>query len=236
MALRDLISIQGLFPDIEHADDEGLLAYGGCLEPEYLIEAYGHGIFPWFSEGDPILWWSPNPRMVLFPAELKISKSLRSRLNRGEFTLSADRAFAEVIRECAAVARGDDKGTWITTEMIEAYERLHVLGIAHSIEAWKDGELAGGLYGIAIGRMFFGESMFHRRTDASKAALAHLCQIMIDHDFALIDAQLHTTHLESLGARLIPRGDYLDILGRNINREGIYNSWSELYSDLKLRI
>ena len=185
------------FPDPECALDEpnGLLAAGGDLEPRRLLHAYRRGIFPWFSEGQPILWWSPDPRAVLWPDALKVGRSLRRTLRRGTFTITGDTAFDRVVRECAAPRAGRD-GTWITPRMAAAYGRLHRAGHAHSIECWRGADLAGGLYGIAIGRVFFGESMFSRASDASKAALAHLCTL----GFGLIDCQLPNPHLARLGA------------------------------------
>ena len=190
------------FPDVEQALEypNGLLAAGGDLTPERLLCAYRRGIFPWFSEGQPVLWWTPDPRAVLFPGNLRISRSLRKTLRRGHFALSADHAFSEVIRHCA-MPRATERSTWITGEMIGAYRRLHVLGHARSIETWWDGELVGGLYGVAMGRVFFGESMFSRARDASKAALVGLCAL----GYWLIDCQLPSKHLARLGAVDMPR-------------------------------
>ena len=194
------------FPPVESAlrRPNGLLCAGGDLSPERLLEAYRHGIFPWFSEGEPILWWSPDPRMVLFPAELKISRSLARTLRHGHYEVRLDTAFPAAIRECSLPRPGQD-GTWITPEMQQAYVRLHELGHAHCVETWIDGELAGGLYGLALGRAFYGESMFSRVTDASKIALAHLARYLEHRGFAVIDCQMKTAHLVSLGAREIRR-------------------------------
>lgn len=194
------------FPPVESAlrRPNGLLCAGGDLSPERLVDAYRHGIFPWFSEGEPILWWSPDPRMVLIPQELKISRSLARTLRRGHYEIRLDTAFPAVIRECSLPRPGQD-GTWITAEMQQAYDRLHELGYAHSVETWIDGQLAGGLYGMAIGRTFYGESMFSRVTDASKIALAHLARHLERMGFAVIDCQMKTAHLVSLGAREIRR-------------------------------
>lgn len=199
----------GPFPPVEHAlrEPNGLLAAGGDLSPPRLLDAYRHGIFPWFSAGEPILWWSPDPRMVLLPAELKISRSLARRLRRQEFEVRLDTAFADVMRACAEPRAGGN-GTWITSEMRTAYGRLHELGYAHSVESWVDGQLVGGLYGVAMGRMFYGESMFARKTDASKVALAHLARHVERRGFGMIDCQMSTSHLASLGAREIPRARF----------------------------
>lgn len=198
------------FPPVERAlaEPNGLLAIGGCLDPGWLLEAYRRGIFPWFSPGQPILWWSPDPRMVLFPERLVVARSLRKVIRQGVYSVTLDRAFGAVIRACAE-PRDADGGTWITTDMIEAYTRLHELGHAHSVEAWYDGELAGGLYGVALGRVFFGESMFFRRTDASKVAFVHLVRQLHSWGFTLIDCQMTTGHLRRFGAAGIPRADFV---------------------------
>ena len=198
-------------PALAMNEPDGLLAAGGDLSPERLLNAYRHGIFPWFSAGQPILWWSPNPRAVLLPEELKISRSLRKRLRQGEMQVTLNRAFAEVINHCSEDRPGQD-GTWITDEMQAAYRQLHRLGYAHSVESWQGGELVGGLYGIAIGRVFFGESMFTRRTDASKVAFAHLVRQLDAWGFPLIDCQVSSAHLSSLGARTLPRAEFLALL------------------------
>ena len=181
------------FPPLSKAlkDPDGLLAAGGDLSPRRLLNAYQHGIFPWYSEGEPILWWSPDPRCVLFPDKLKVSRSLRKTLNKKLFEVRMDTAFAEVMSACAE-PRPDQSGTWITFDMFQAYVQMHELGYAHSVECWQDGELVGGLYGMAIGKVFFGESMFSRVSDASKVALYHLCQHLKTHGFELIDSQVHT--------------------------------------------
>lgn len=201
------------FPPLETAmrEPNGLLAAGGRLEPAWLLAAYRQGIFPWYSAGDPILWWSPDPRMVLLPASFKLSRSLRRTLRRGEFEVRCDTAFAAVMSACAA-PREAGAGTWITPQMHAAYCRMHELGWAHSVEAWVGDELLGGLYGMAIGRVFFGESMFARRTDASKVALAHLVRDLERRDFRVIDCQMKTSHLASLGAHEIARSDFVALL------------------------
>lgn len=197
------------FPPIEKAlkSPNGLLCAGGDLSPRRLLDAYAHGIFPWFSEGDPILWWSPDPRMVLFPDELKVSRSLRKTVARGAYETRFDTAFRDVIDECAA-PRDGQAGTWIVPEMIAAYSVLHDMGYVHSVESWRDGELVGGLYGMALGKVFFGESMFARAPDASKVALVKLVERLRERGFRLIDCQQATSHLASLGAREIPRREF----------------------------
>lgn len=206
------------FPPVTRAlrSPNGLLAAGGDLSAARLLEAYRHGIFPWFGAGEPILWWSPDPRMVLIPREFRVSHSLRKTLRNGRYEVRVDSAFEQVMRACAA-PRPDQHGTWIQEEMVAAYCELHRLGHAHSVETWMGDELAGGLYGIGIGRMFYGESMFSRRTDASKIALAHLCAQLGRWNFGMIDCQMNTPHLASLGAREIPRSDFVARLQDLIN-------------------
>ena len=198
-------------PDVDYAmiQPNGLLAVGGDLSPARLLHAYQRGIFPWFSDGQPILWWAPDPRAVLFPGALKITRSLRKTLRREKFQVTFDRAFLEVIRSCAA-PRAHQNDTWITGDMIAAYCALHQRGFAHSVECWEDGELAGGLYGVGIGKIFFGESMFSRSSDASKVALAKLCE----SGYELIDCQLPSDHLKRLGATDLPRGQFMGLLRR----------------------
>lgn len=198
------------FPPVGAAlkEPNGLLAAGGDLSPQRLLAAYRRGIFPWYGMGEPILWWSPDPRMVLFPSELKISRSLAKTLRNGSFEVRLDTAFARVMRACAEPRPAQD-GTWITPEMQAAYLGLHELGHAHSVESWQEGRLSGGLYGVAIGRVFYGESMFARATDASKVALAHLCRYLERKGFAVIDCQMVTSHLASLGARTVPRSEFV---------------------------
>jgi leucyl/phenylalanyl-tRNA--protein transferase len=215
------------FPPVERAlaEPNGLLAAGGGLSVPRLIDAYQRGIFPWFSDGDPVLWWSPDPRMVLTPDELKVSRSLARRLRKGGFELTADTSFATVVRECAAPRR-DQSGTWLVPAMQRAYLALHEAGVAHSIEVWMDGELAGGVYGVALGRMFFGESMFSRRTDGSKLALVALARRMRDWDMPLIDCQLATDHLASLGARPMPRREFTRIVRELVQRPATPARWT----------
>ena len=205
-----------VFPPLESALEEpnGLLAAGGDLSPQRLVSAYARGIFPWYSADEPILWWSPDPRMVLFPDEIAISRSLAKTLRNRDYEVRLDTAFADVVTACATSPRDGQAGTWITAEMQAAYRRLHELGFAHSVETWIDGRLAGGLYGVAIGRAFYGESMFARVTDASKIALAHLGVQLRRLGFGIIDCQMETAHLASLGARPIPRREFRALLDR----------------------
>lgn len=200
------------FPQEAESRESGLLAAGGDLSPQRLILAYSRGIFPWYDEGTPILWWSPDPRCVLFPAELHIPRSLGKSLRRNQFAVSFNTAFEAVIRNCAAAPRPGQHGTWLLPEMIEAYIALHRLGVAHSVEVRAGGELVGGLYGVALGRVFFGESMFHTRPDASKAAVAALVRRLREKDFVLLDCQQTTPHMVRLGAREIPRAEFLALV------------------------
>lgn len=202
-----------LFPPPEAALERpnGLLAAGGDLSPERVLAAYRHGIFPWYEDGQPILWWSPDPRTVIFPAELHLSRRFRRDLRRRPFTASFDTDFAAVVRGCAR-AEDPEAGTWITADMMAAYQALHELGRAHSVEVWQEDQLAGGLYGVALGRAFFAESMFSRASNASKAALAHLAAMLGANGFRFIDCQLHSAHLARLGARDLPRGEFLGLL------------------------
>ena len=205
------LGAESAFPPLATAltDPNGLLAAGGDLSPQRLLAAYRQGIFPWYSTGEPILWWSPDPRMVLFPGELKISLSLAKTLRNANYEVRLDTAFADVIRDCARKPRQGQSGTWITDEIQAAYCEMHELGHAHSVETWIDGSLAGGLYGMAIGHAFYGESMFSNVRDASKIALAHLCAHLKQRGFGIIDCQMETTHLASLGARPISRRDFV---------------------------
>lgn len=198
-----------VFPPPDYADASGLLAVGGDLSSERLLEAYRIGIFPWYADDQPILWWSPDPRLVLRLDEFKVSRSLGKTLRKGVFKVTLDRAFEEVIRACASAPRQGQRGTWITREMQEAYIELHGLGYAHSVETWLGDELAGGLYGVALGKAFFGESMFHRRTDASKVAIAVLVDKLKAWQFHFIDAQMTTEHLKRFGAAEMPRRIFL---------------------------
>jgi leucyl/phenylalanyl-tRNA--protein transferase len=214
------------FPPVELAlrDPNGLLAAGGDLSPERLIDAYRRGIFPWFGDDDPLLWWSPDPRMVLPAGELRISRSLRRAVRSGRFHVTLDTAFTEVVAGCAE-PRPEQDGTWITPDMIDAYARLAALGFAHSVEAWADGRLAGGLYGVAIGRMFFGESMFTRVTDASKVAFVQLVWQLERWGIPLIDCQVSTHHLASLGAREVSRADFVREVRRLVRQPALPAPW-----------
>ena len=204
-----------VFPPVDGAED-GLVAVGGDLSTERLVLAYSQGLFPWYEEGQPILWHSPDPRLVLLPSELVVSRSLRKLFARNEFEIRLDGAFEAVIRGCAETPRKNDPGTWITSEMTGAYQRLHDEGYAHAIETWSDGELVGGLYGVNIGRVFFGESMFSVRPDASKVALVKLVTICRQLGIELIDCQIASTHLASLGSRQISRHESCNLLRRYV--------------------
>ena len=202
-----------LFPDVTLAEEDGLLAVGGDLSTKRLLLAYQNGIFPWYNDDTPILWYSPHERLVLFPGELKISKSMRQILRSGKFTVTYDQCFEKVIEACSAVKREGQDGTWITNDMQNAYIRLHHEGHAHSVEVWEQGDLVGGLYGVQIGSIFCGESMFSMVSNASKTALISLCN---SGDYTLIDCQVHTEHLESMGARMISRKEYMEMLQNNV--------------------
>ena len=215
------------FPPVSKAlkSPNGLLCAGGDLSAQRIVEAYSRGIFPWYSEGDPILWWSPDPRMVLFPEELKVSRSLRKSVARGAYETRVDTAFRDVIEACAAPRDGQG-GTWIVPEMVEAYVRLHELGFAHSVESWQDGLLVGGLYGMALGKAFFGESMFTRAPDASKVALVSLVERLREGAFRVIDCQQATSHLASLGAREIPRKAFAQLVQESLQYQPIGTRWT----------
>ena len=214
------------FPPVETAlrEPNGLLAMGGDLSPERLLDAYRHGIFPWFNPGEPILWWSPDPRMVLVPGEIRVSRSLAKRIRNAGFEVRLDTAFIDVMRACAEPREGAG-GTWISPAMIAAYTRLHQAGYAHSVETWHDGRLVGGLYGVSIGRMFYGESMFSREPDASKVALVRLTRQLQQWEFGLIDCQMETAHLASLGARTMPRATFTVRLAELVNLPHLPGPW-----------
>jgi len=232
-----MISLQWLapestadFPDVKTALDEpeGLLAAGGDLSTTRLIRAYQKGIFPWYSTGEPILWWAPDPRFVLPPEHIKVSRSLAKNLRNSPFEIRMDTAFEQVISICAEQPRKDQPGTWITDAMREAYIELHRAGHAHCVECWHGDKLVGGLYGVHSGQVFCGESMFSRESNASKIALVHLCRFLQHHDFKLIDSQVYTEHLERLGARMISRNQYIEIL-QQPNSINMPNNWGELF-------
>ena len=206
----------GDFPPVSRAllEPDGLLAVGGTLTTQRLISAYERGVFPWYAEGQPVLWWSPDPRAVLYPAELRVSRSLRKRMRNAGLETRVDTAFPAVIRQCAEPRQSGD-GTWLTSDMIAAYTELHTLGLAHSVESWRDGELLGGLYGVRLGRVFFGESMFSRTADASKIALVRLIDEARARGIVVIDCQIASPHLQSLGSRSIPRADFIALIAQH---------------------
>lgn len=215
-----------VFPSPDEADEDGLLAVGGDLTPERLLLAYSQGIFPWPHEGLPMLWFSPDPRMVLDVDELRVQRSLRQVINKGRFEVRLDTAFADVVAGCKSVPRAGQAGTWITNGMRRAYERLFDLGFAHSAEAWLDGELVGGLYGVSLGRAFFGESMFAKQPDASKVAFVAMVEQLKRWEFHFVDAQVHTPHLERFGAKLIPRSEYLQRLEKAMQQPAKRGPWT----------
>jgi leucyl/phenylalanyl-tRNA--protein transferase len=209
------------FPPVSSASPEGIVAVGGNLSPGVLLSAYRQGIFPWFSEGDPILWWSPDPRCVLFPGELHVSRSMQKLLRKNRFRVSLDTGFSSVIDGCRTAPRRGQRGTWITGAMRDAYVELHELGFAHSVEVWDGGMLCGGMYGVSLGSCFFGESMFSRVENASKIALIQLFRLM-----ELLDCQVHSPHLESLGARQIPRHEFMDLLHGCLEHRTLRGNWT----------
>lgn len=218
------------FPPPEQANKDGVLAMGGDLSTELLIDAYTHGIFPWYDPAGPILWHSPNPRMLLFPENLHVSKSMKKVLRAKEFQLSCDREFKQVMEICGAIPRSGQQGTWIDDKMIEAYTKLHQKGIAHSVEVWQENKLVGGLYGIALGKAFFGESMFSKVSNASKTALILLTQGLQKKGFLFIDCQVYTPHLESMGAELYPRRFFLEKLQEALKKPALpVEEWYSLF-------
>ena len=220
------------FPNPELANEDGILAVGGDLSVERLLLAYQIGLFPWFNPEDPILWWSPDPRFVLFPSELKIAKSMRSYFNQRKFEVTFDKDFEKVIRACKDQYRGGQiGGTWISEDMVEAYCDLHKAGFAHSVEVWKEDDLVGGLYGVSIGKVFFGESMFAKENNASKVGFIALVRVLESLGFKLIDCQQETAHLKSLGGRSIKRSDFLTFLEENKEEKTIRGSWSGIVDD-----
>jgi leucyl/phenylalanyl-tRNA--protein transferase len=219
------------FPNVEESTEEGIVAVGGDLSLERLILAYSKGIFPWYSDESPILWWSPDPRFVLFPSQLKISKSMRPLFNQNKFQVTFDKYFDEVIKNCQKINREDQPGTWITSDMMQAYIRLHKKGYAHSVEVWLGKELVGGLYGVSLGKVFFGESMFSKVSNASKFGFITLVEHLKQKGFHLIDCQQETKHLESLGAAAIKRKDFIEILKKNEIEETYLGSWENYFKD-----
>ncbi len=200
------------FPDVAAANEDGLLQIGGLVSAEKVLEAYRLGVFPWYSEEDPVLWWSPDPRFVLFPEELHVSRSMSKVFRQTQFQFKTDSAFEQVIENCKNIRRKEQDGTWITEAMTDAYTKLHYMGYAHSAETWKDGELVGGMYGVKIGRVFFGESMFSKETNASKFAFISYVQQLRQAGIGLIDCQVYTSHVESLGGRLLERRKFVQLL------------------------
>lgn len=230
------ISSAHVFPDPELADPSGILAVGGDLSPQRLLLAYRMGIFPWFNEGEPIVWWSPDPRMVLYPQEVHVSHSMKKALREKIFTITFDTDFEAVITRCKQQIRPGQKGTWITQEILEAYLRLHEMGYAHSVEVWKGGALAGGLYGVSLGSFFVGESMFSKVTNASKAGFILLAKTLQHLHFRMLDCQLHTPHLASLGAREISRKQYREELSECLRRKTLRGNWGKMCEGLKFEV
>lgn len=221
------LSTRLAFPPAEMSEENGLLAVGGDLSPERLVLAYRQGIFPWYAKGEPILWWSPDPRFVLYPEKLKVSRSMRQTLKKDLFAVTYDRDFRAVMAGCRE-RREKGNGTWITDGMFEAYGSLHEAGIAHSVEVWMGDDLAGGLYGVSLGRCFFGESMFTRVSNASKAGFIALARTLRRLGFVLIDCQVYTDHLLSLGAEMIPRPAFLDILKGAVQGQTFQGNWNRM--------
>ena len=220
------------FPHPELANEDGILAIGGDLSPQRLIRAYSIGLFPWFNPEDPILWWSPDPRFVVFPSELKVAKSMRPYFNQQKYQLTFDTDFEGVIRACQnAYRKGQSGGTWISESMISAYSKLHQKGFAHSVEVWDEDQLVGGLYGVSLGKIFFGESMFSLKSNASKFGFISLVRKLEEQGFWLIDCQQHTAHLESLGGRAIPRTTFLEFMRKNMDEQTLQRNWSFLLDE-----
>lgn len=213
------------FPDPNFAEDDGLVAVGGELSTAYLLSAYSQGLFPWYNQGEPILWWSPNPRMILYPDRFRLSKSLQQKIRSRKYSILTDTAFSQVIENCAKKERKEQHGTWITEDMMAAYKILHDLGYAHSVETYREGKLIGGLYGISLGKVFFGESMFFHETDGSKIALYGLCQLMEEWKFHFIDVQQSTMHLRSLGAEDVARETFLKELKKALQHKTKKGPW-----------
>jgi leucyl/phenylalanyl-tRNA--protein transferase len=229
------LSNELIFPDPYEADETGLLALGGDLNVDRLLLAYSQGIFPWFNPEDPIMWWSPAWRPIFIPGEMKVSKSLRRTIKKGVFEIRMDTAFEQVMRACGDL-RKDEEGTWISEDMIESYTLLHEMGYAHSVEAWQDNQLVGGLYGVALGRAFFGESMFHKVSDASKVAFFALSENLKEWGFKFIDSQVSNPHLESLGSMEIHRTVFMDMLTQAVVLPTKVGKWENAFGDLASRL
>ncbi len=225
-----LLSDELVFPDPKYADEDGLLAIGGDLSVQRLLLAYQYGIFPWFNEGEPIIWWSPDPRFILYPEKLKVSKSMRSLFRKVPFSVTFDKDFQQVISQCKTIKRKGQEGggTWITQDVQQAYIELHKLGIAHSVEVWQKDELVGGLYGVSLGKCFFGESMFTKVSNASKYGFITLVQKLKSLNFTLVDCQIHTDHLESLGAEFMSRSDFMQVMLNNQKLPTLKGNWQSL--------
>ncbi len=236
MAVFALNEHRLIFPKADLADESGLLAIGGKLDVDWVLEAYSCGIFPWFNENDPIMWWSPNPRSVIVPGNLKIRKSMKSYFRSGRFHLKIDKDFEQVIDNCQNIARRGQDGTWITQDMKDVYIELHNLGFAHSFETWEEGKLVGGLYGISLGKIFFGESMFSSVSNASKYALLSLSMILELNNFRLLDCQIPNPHLDNMGCVEMSRDDYLALIKQNNKDDTIVGNWGNdlLKTDFKI--
>lgn len=215
-----------LFPNPELADEEGLLGVGGDLSPKRLLLAYQHGIFPWYNDDQPILWWAPDPRCVLYPERLKVSKSMHQVLRKKPFYITFDEDFEAVMRACKTIPRKEQEGTWIDEDMVQAYKELHELGLAHSVEVWQEKKLVGGLYGVSLGQCFFGESMFSKVSNASKYGFIHLVRWLQQRQFRIIDCQIHNHHLESLGAEMISRTHFLQELDQFARQDTRQGKWT----------
>jgi leucyl/phenylalanyl-tRNA--protein transferase len=224
MPLTFILSAED-FPDTCSAEPDGLLAYGGDVSPETLLKAYPKGIFPWYNEDQPVLWWAPHDRCVLFPEMMHVSKNLKRIIRNKKFKIRLDTSFDQVVQACGHVGRNRENGTWLNFKLKESLSKLHHDGLAHSVEAWKDGELVGGLYGISLGGMFFGESMFAKQADASKVCLYHLCQWMIEKKMDIIDCQIPNDHLLSLGAQVLPRDEFYPLLEESVQKNTIKGPW-----------
>ncbi|HHD75474.1 MAG TPA: leucyl/phenylalanyl-tRNA--protein transferase [Campylobacterales bacterium] len=216
-----------IFPSARDAEEGGLVAFGGDLNPQRILKAYQEGIFPWYNEGDSILWWSPNPRLVLFPEKFKVGKSFRRVLRNKGFEIYFDRDFETVISHCANVPRHGQEGTWLTDEMKKSYIELHHMGFAHSVETYYEGELMGGLYGLALGKVFFGESMFSFMSDASKVSLFALSSLCVEKSYDFIDCQVETPHMLNWGAELVERNVFLDLLEEALEKSADFGSWRD---------